>query len=123
VKPRGEKAVRPEALRAAKLSHVPGLTIAEARKRFAVTKAEIDRARKLPESKPTLAELALAALTKNGTCETGALDELGGVAGWIDHINHDGATADSVRALLAPYETSGMLAFEGETWRFTGEWP
>lgn len=118
VKPRGAKPVSPDALRAAKLSHVPGVTIAEACERFEVTKAEVTRARKAPESKPSVAELALAALTKNGTTKTGAIADLETVAAWIDYVNHDGCTVDEVRTLLA-----ALVTFEGARWRFAGSWP
>ncbi len=118
MKPRGAKPISAAALRAAKLSHVPGVTIAEACERFAVTKAEVARARKTPESRPSLAELALAALTKNGTRQSGDTSELAGVASWIDYINKDGCTADDVRALLGT-----LVSFEGERWRFAGSWP
>ncbi len=118
VKPRGAKPVSPDELRAAKLSHVPGVTIAEACQRFGVTKAAVARARKARESQPSVAELALAALTSNGTRKSGAIADLDGVAGWIDHINHDGATAAEIRALLAPF-----VELDGARWRFTGTWP
>jgi hypothetical protein len=123
VKPRGEKPVGPDELRAAKLSHVPGVTIAEAAARFGVTKTAVARARKAAASKPTVAELALAALTANGTREAGTVAELDGVASWIDYINHDGATAATVRTLLAPFVAAGQLELDHERWRFTGEWP
>ena len=110
-------------LRAAKLSHVPGVTIAEACTRFGATKAAVARARKAAASKPSLSELALAALTSNGTRDAGGVVDLGGVASWIDYLNHDGATVDDVRALLAPFVTDGQLAFEGDRGRFVGEWP
>lgn len=105
-------------MRAAKLSHVPGVTIAEACARFEVTRAEVARARKLAESKPSLAELALAALTKHGTQTSGALADLEGVAAWIDYINHDACTVAEVRALLA-----GLVTFDATRWRFAGTWP
>jgi hypothetical protein len=108
----------PDVLRAAKLSHVPGVTIAEACERFAVTKAAVTRARKLPEAKPSLEELALAALTSNGTKSSGLIAELDGVAAWIDHVNRDGSTADDIRALLA-----SRVAFDATHWRFAGTWP
>lgn len=109
-------------MRAAKLSHVPGVTLAEACARFGVTRAAIARARKLPAARPSLGELALAALTTNGTVTTGNID-LAGITGWIDHINHDGTTADDVRALLEPFVAAGSLVLEGERWRLVGEWP
>jgi len=123
VKPRGEKATSPDARRAAKLSHVPGVTLAEACQRFSVTKAAITRARKAPESRPSVAELALAALTSNGTSASGAVADLAGVASWIDYVNHDGSTIDTIREVLAPFVAAGVLAFEGDRWRFTGQWP
>lgn len=118
MKPRGAKPVSLDERRAAKLSHVPGVTIAEVCERFAVTKAAVARARKAPESKPSVAELALAALTSNGTRDSGAIGELDGVASWLDYINHDGSTTADVRALLAP-----LVTFEGTRWRFSGTWP
>lgn len=123
VKPRGEKPVGPDELRAAKLSHVPGVTIAEACERFGVTKTAVARARKAAASKPTIAELALAALTANGTRDTGTIADLDGVASWIDYLDHDGSTADTVRSLLARYVSAGQLELDDERWRFTGEWP
>ncbi len=118
VKPRGAQRVSPDALRAAKLSHVPGVTIAETCERFDVTKAEVTRARKAPASKPSITELALAALTKNGTTKTGAIADLENVAAWIDHVNHDGCTVDEVRILLA-----ALVTFDEARWRFAGTWP
>ena len=109
----------PNARRAAKLSRVPGVTIAEACERFAVPAAAVRRARADPATAPTLAELALAALTTNGTVTSGAL-ELAGVAGWIDHLNHDGCTETEARALL---ESCAELAIEGDRWRLVGDWP
>jgi hypothetical protein len=106
-------------LRAAKLSHVPGMTIDEASERFRIGAAAIKRARKDPASKPSLAELALAALTYNGTQREGAL-ELAPIASWIDYVNHDGCTEADVRALLDSCE---LLAIEGTRWRLLGEWP
>jgi len=106
-------------LRAAKLSHVPGMTIDEASERFRVGAAAIKRARKDPASQPSLAELALAALTHNGTQKEGAL-ELARIASWIDYVNHDGCTEADARALLA---TCPQLAIDGPRWRLLGEWP
>jgi hypothetical protein len=123
MKPRGEKAVGPDAMRAAKLSHVPGVTIAEACERFGVTKAALSRARKSAESRPSVGELALAALTENGTRAAGVAADLDGVAGWIAYINKDGVTVDEIRALLAPFVTSGLLELDAERWRLLLPWP
>ena len=109
----------PLELRAAKLSHVPGMTIDEASERFRIGAAAIKRARKDPASKPSLAELALAALTYNGTQSEGEL-ELARIAGWIDYLNHDACSEAEARALL---ESCAQLAIEGTRWRLLGEWP
>ena len=111
-----------DALRAAKLSRVPGVTIALASERFCVGEAEIRRARKLPASEPSLAELALAALTHNG-CTTAGQLELASIASWIDYVNHDGCTEADARALLDACVAAGQLAIDGERWRLLVDWP
>jgi hypothetical protein len=112
-----------EALRAAKLSRIPGVTIAEARERFDVTASAIKKARNDPRSQPTLAELALAALTRNGTVRTGSFDDLASIAGWLDYVNHDGSTEADVRKLLAECASAGLLSIERSAWRLLGDWP
>ena len=112
----------PDALRAAKLSHVPGVTIAEAAARFAVGAAAIRRARNDPSTRPSLAELAFAALTRNGTARRGALG-LARIAGWIDYLNHDGCTEADARTLLAECVAAGLLALDGDRWRRLADWP
>lgn len=111
------------AQRAAKLSRIPGVTIEQARARFGVTRAAIQKARKDPASSPTLAELVLAALTTNGTVTSGMLGDLASIAGWIDHINHDACTVDDVRRLLAESVASGALELSDATWKLLVAWP
>jgi len=109
--------------RATKLSRVPGVTIDEACRRFGVTKSAVQRARKArdPSTDISLAELALAALTKNGTVTAGTLGTLEDVAGWLDYINHDGCTATDVRRLLA--SLGDVLTIEDTRWRLHAPWP
>jgi len=107
------------AARAAKLSRIPGVTIAEACARFGVTKAAVTRARRDPASKPTLDELALAALTDNGARTSGTVD-LAAIAGWLDYVDHTAYTADEVRAMLARFP---QLAIDGDRWTLTAPWP
>ena len=116
------KPLSPDALRAAKLSRVPGMTIDEASERFRVARAEIQRARKDPSTNPSLAELALAALTHNGNSRQGRLD-LAGIARWIDYVNHDGCTEADVRALLDTCVAAGQLAIDGSEWHLLVPWP
>jgi hypothetical protein len=123
VKPRGEKPVRSEALRAAKLSYLT--TIAEACERFGVTKAEVSRARKVV-AQPTLAEIALAALTNNGAQRSGdgLAARLDGIAGYLQYVNKDDSTADSVRALLEDaFVVKGVLLICGDKWSLPEPWP
>ncbi len=106
-------------MRAAKLSRVPGVTVAEAAGRFGISTAAVSRARKNAATAPSLAELALAALTRNGTLREGPL-ELAAVAGWIDYIDHDGCTEAQARALL---EACPQLAIAGDRWTLVAAWP
>jgi hypothetical protein len=71
----------------------------------------------------SLSELALAALTKNGTRKKGTLSGLGRIASWIDYIDHDGCTADDVRNLLDEFVASGHLSIEGDRWKLREAWP
>jgi hypothetical protein len=113
----------PAVLRAAKLSRVPGVTIAEASKRFRVAASAVQRARKSAGAAASLslAELAVAALTDNGLSTSGKLDGLDRIAGWLDYVNHDGSTADDVRRLLATLPE--VVVIEGERWRLVAPWP
>lgn len=117
------KPFEPDVLRAAKLSRIPGVTIDEACKRFRVAKSAVQRARKTggPATALSLAELALAALTKNGTHTSGTLDGLEHVAGWLDYVNHDGSTVEDVKRLLA--SLGDVLTIDGDRWRLHAAWP
>jgi len=112
-----------DAVRAAKLSRVPGVTIAEACKRFGVTKSALQKARKSGGAsvEPSLAELALAALTSNGTKTSGTLEGLDTLASWIDHINRDGCTVADVERLLASLPEA--LSITGKKWKLVKPWP
>ena len=110
--------------RAAKLSRVPGVTIAEAAARFAVPPSAVARARKTTPAL-SLAELALAAVTDNGARSKGTLSAAGlaRVAGWIDYINHDGCSAEDVREMLAESVQQGALTLQGEKSTLVAPWP
>ena len=110
--------------RAAKLSRVPGVTIAEAAARFAVTPSAVARARKTAPAL-SLAELALAAITSNGARQSGTLTAAGlaQVASFIDYVNHDGCRAEDVRALLAACGAQGTLELRGHEWSLPEPWP
>ncbi len=123
MKPHGAPSVSADEMRAAKLSWVPGVTIDEACERFGVKRTAVSRARKAPETKPSLAELALAALTENGTRDRGTTGDLAGVASWISYVDHADSSAAEIRQLLAPMVTDGQLALDAKTWRLLRPWP
>lgn len=104
---------------------MPGVTVAEACKRFAVSKAAVLRARRdlVPASALSLAELALAALSRNGARQSGTLGNLSGIAGWIDYLNHDACSAEDVRTLLDTLVESGVLSIRGKRWKLRQAWP
>jgi hypothetical protein len=116
---------KPDVMRAAKLTRIPGVTIAEACKRFGVSKADVSRARKAnePDSQLSIAELALASLTSDGSKKSGTLGDLARIADYIDFVNKDACTADEVRAILATFEASGQLAIDGDRWTLLRPWP
>ncbi|MGZ6142990.1 MAG: hypothetical protein ACXWLM_06610 [Myxococcales bacterium] len=111
-----------KAERAAKLSRIPGVTIAQAAKRYGVTPAEVRRARATVTGLD-LSDYALAALTGDGKRRKGVLGDLTAIAGYIDYINHDACTAAEARALLQECVEEGVLAIEGDRWRLTKAWP
>jgi transposase-like protein len=93
-----------DAERAARLSKVPGVTIAEACRRFGVTRAAIGKAR----------EGLVLSITKTA----GPVSELSGVASWLDHVDHAVYSPAEIRTMVADH-----VAFEGERWRVIKPWP
>jgi hypothetical protein len=113
-------AIDPDLVRAAKLSRVPGVTIAEACERFGVTRGAILRARRTIPSL-TLDDLLLAALTDNGSATTGKLS-LEPIASWLDYVNH-GCTVAEVQQMLDAAIARGQLAVDGNRWTLLVPWP
>ena len=70
-----------------------------------------------------LEELTVAALTTNGTIESGTLgpENLESIAAWIDMINHDGCRPADVLALLD--RAKRWIAIENGAWRLLEPWP
>jgi hypothetical protein len=110
-------------MRAAKLSWVPGVTIADACTRFGVTRTAINRARKIAETKPSLGELVLAALTDNGTQTAGMVSELERVRGWVSYLDKAEYSVDEVRGMLAPLVDAGVISLGPARWRLLRDWP
>ena len=111
----------PNAIRAARLSLVPGVTIAEASRRFRVTPYAVRRAR-TGLAPLTPAELAFAALTRNGRLRAGPL-ELVSIARWLEYIDRRRYNETEVRRLLDPYVASGQLETDEDRWRLHADWP
>jgi len=118
-----ERAEAEACRRAAKLSRVPGVTIAEAAARFGVAKAAVARARKTTPAL-SLSDLAVAALSENGTRRRGTLcaATLARLASWIDYVNHDACSVDEARALIERATAEGLLTLEGDAWTLAA-WP
>jgi len=113
------------ARRAAKLSRLPGVTIAAAAERFGVPVSSVRRARRDPalDTALSLAELALAALSKNGLEVSFALGDLRQVANFVDYVNHDGCTPDDVRRLLESLADAGVIELGDASGRLLVAWP
>jgi hypothetical protein len=107
--PRPPRPLSADVLRAAKLTRIPGVRIAEACERFGVAKTAVSRARKENDPATQVSANELAGLA--------------GIAGWIDYVNKDGSTAQDVLRMLGTFVTSGQLAIEGDRWTLLKPWP
>jgi hypothetical protein len=121
-KPRAPRALL---VQAARLSAIPGVTIAEACERYGVGRSAVARVKKeLRGAPPSLDDLLIAALSCNGEQSEGELPaDYAHLAGWLDYINHDGCTADEARARVAKLAVDGLVELRGETWRLLVAWP
>lgn len=121
-KPRASRSVL---VQAARLSAIPGVTIAEACARYGVGRSAMARVKKeLHGAAPSLDDLLIAALSSNGEQREGELPaDYARLAGWLDYINHDGCTADEARARVAKLAADGLIELRGETWRLLVAWP
>ncbi len=119
------KPIDQTAIRAAKCSRIPGITIAQAAARYAVPVAEVRRARRDHAQLTTLSvpEIALIALTQGGTVSEFQLDDLKGVASWVDYLNKDACSESEVRAHLATLVAQGIIELDGEGGRLLAPWP
>lgn len=116
--------IDPEKLRrAARLSLVPGASVHAIAREAGASASAIRRARK--GLSLTRDDLVLAALTANGTRAEGSIadEALAGMAAWLDYVNHDGSTAESVRADLARLAGAGRIALDGARFRLLVPWP
>jgi hypothetical protein len=116
----------PKLVHAARLSSLPGITLAGACERFGVTKGALQRARKQlgPAAlRPSREDLLLAIVTDHATATQGALPDLARVASYIDFIEKDGCTPDEVRGMLEALSRKGVLEVTRGHWKLLLEWP
>jgi len=115
----------PELLRAARLSRLPGVTLAEACARTGVSRSALTRARKQLglAAYPSREDLLLAAITRNGAQLEGALPEPRALASWLDYANHDGSTTEEVATMLDDLAARGLLALTEGRCRLLVPWP
>ncbi len=113
-------------LHAARLSLLPGRTMADVCRLTGVSRRALAAARKSPALAgfPTLRDLVLATLTESGTKTEGEIPaDLSGIAAFIDWQNHDGCTASEVKRLLGDLARDGIILLEGGRWRLLRPWP
>jgi hypothetical protein len=112
-------------VKAARLSALPGVTMAKACERYGVGRSAVTRVRKeLGGARPTPDDQLLAALTHNGEREEGELpSDYATLASWLDYLDHDGCTPDEARARVAELAERGLIEIRGTTWRLRVPWP
>jgi glutathione S-transferase len=122
VKPRAPRALL---VKAARLSAIPGVTLAHACARYGVGRTAMARVKKeLGGARPSLEDLLIAALSSNGEHEEGELpSDYAHLASWLDHLEHDGCTADEARARVARLAESGLIEVQANRWRLRAPWP
>lgn len=125
VKTQKTRPARALLVKAARLSALPGVTMAEACERYGVGRSAVARVKKeLRGARPSLEDLLIAALSRNGELQEGELpSDYAMLASWFDYIDHDGCTADEARARVAKLATDGLIELRGETWRLRVVWP
>jgi len=110
--------------RAVRFARIPGVTRAAARARFGVSARALTAAlRELTDSRPTTADLVLAALTRNGELLDGPLPDFDGVAAWLRYVDKDDSTGESVRAVFEGLVADGVLIASPDGWWLNKPWP
>ncbi|MCA9637676.1 MAG: hypothetical protein KC420_16735 [Myxococcales bacterium] len=109
--------------RAVKLSRVPGVTMRAAAERMGVTMGALRRGRRADPRGLGHDDLLIAALSKNGEEVEGELGDLRVVASWLDYVNKDGSTAESVAEDLRRLAAAGVLEVSEGRYRLLVPWP
>jgi hypothetical protein len=121
-KPRPPRALL---VKAARLSALPGVTMAQACERYGVGRSAVARVKKeLGIRRPSCEDYLIGALSDNGEREAGELPrDYSTLASWLDYVNHDGCTADEARARVMALAERGIIEIDGTTWRLRVPWP
>lgn len=119
------KAPRAKLLQAARLSALPGMTIAQACERYGVGRSALARVRKeLGGARPSLDDLLLASLTRHGELQQGELPrDYRGLASWFDYVDHDGCTPKQAEARVRSLAERGVIEIDGSQWTLRVTWP
>ena len=103
--------------RVARLYWIPGVTVSVVRERLGVTRYAITTATKRFGRQPSPEDLVLAALTKAGTNTRGAwptAERLATIASWVDYVNKDGSTAETIAEILDRLVRASVLRRDGD---------
>lgn len=103
--------------RVARLYRIPGMTVSDVRERLGVTRYAITTATKRFGGRPSPEDLVLSALTQSGTNTRGdwpTAERLSTLASWVDYVNKDGSTAETIAAILDRLVMAGVLGRDGD---------
>lgn len=113
----------PDAARAARLWRIPGVTLAAVCERFGVSAYAVRKAAASLPGRASRDELILGALTRHAMRTEGPIGDLGGLASWLDYVDKDGSTAESVDADLDRLVSEGWITREGDRFSLRRDWP
>ena len=117
----------PEVMRAARLSSLPGITLATACERFGVDKGALQNARKKLGPtwlRPSREDLVLASLTDYATLTEGPIPaSLDSIASYIDFVEKDGCRADEVQTVVNALAKHKLLELTPSGWKLLEAWP
>jgi hypothetical protein len=112
-------------IRAARLSKMPGVSMAEACERTGTKPAAVTRAlRRLGlNAVPTRHDLLMACLTAGGKLSEGFVPDLNALATYLKTHSHDETTAAQIQVLLDDLVARGVIAIAGGRFRLVAKWP
>lgn len=114
--------------RAVRLYRIPGVTAAEVCERLGISAYALKKARKSVDISDCSRtdDLVLSALTDTGKQTSGAWPcpaQLRTLASYLDYVNKDGSTPESVAAMLDDLVARDVLHQDGDTFRLLVPFP